>query len=30
MTVLSVIHVMWLIAAFGVAAGSLRATWLEW
>mgnify|MGYP003975783913 FL=1 len=30
MTVLYVIQVMWLVAAFGVAVGSLRATWLEW
>jgi|10_taG_2_1085330.scaffolds.fasta_scaffold67921_2 hypothetical protein len=29
-TALDVIQVIWLTAAFGVAFGSLRATWMEW
>jgi hypothetical protein len=29
-TMLDVCHVTWLTAAFCVAVGSLRATWLEW
>ena len=29
-TALDVLHVLWLTAAFVIAFGSLRATWLEW